>query len=226
MSGIKHTVVLGSYNRPKLIARAITSILDQTHQDFQLLITDDGSNEATLSAIRKLIGRDKRCTLRTVEHEEDTRERADCANRAVQRINDVIPLVSGDVVHYLADDDWYDTRRFEAFNKLFSDPEVVVAYGRLIFVDVSGLPNGRTIYVDRVIDPCNVLDHNQVAHRRLVFEQIPKWADAIDYSSEGHFFRAMSHRWAFHGVDQVVAYKRLHTLCMQVTLEKSTGVRE
>jgi len=226
MNKLTHTVILGSYNRPKLISRAITSILDQTCQDFQLLVTDDGSNEATLQAIRALIGKDKRCTVHTVDRGDDLKERKDCANRAVQRINDVIPLVSGDLVHYLADDDWYDTRRFEVFNELFSDDEIVVGYGRLIYVDVSGLPNGRTIYVDRVTDPCNVLDHNQVAHRKLVFDRFPRWADAIDYSSEGHFFRSMSQHWEFHGIDQVIAYKRLHSLCMQVTLERSTGKRE
>lgn len=47
----RHSVILGSYNRPKLIRLALDSVFAQTVQDFEVIITDDGSNEETLSAI-------------------------------------------------------------------------------------------------------------------------------------------------------------------------------
>ena len=36
------SVILPTYNRASLITRAIGSVLDQTWQDFELIIVDDG----------------------------------------------------------------------------------------------------------------------------------------------------------------------------------------
>lgn len=222
----KHTVILGSYNRPKMIHQAIKSVLDQTVGDFQLIIADDGSNDETMAAIHQLIDKDTRCLLMTVDRLDDTKERKDCANRAVQRINDAIPRITGDIVHYLADDDWYDTKRFEIFDELFLNRNVVVGYGRLMYANVDGTLKGTTRYFSNVPNPLCVLDHNQVCHRRMTYEKIQKWADAVDYTSEGHFFKALSHNWRFYGIDKVVAYKREHPLCMTTTRHGSTGKRE
>lgn len=223
---MKHTVILGSYNRPKMVARAIESVFTQTVSDFQLIVTDDGSNTDTQESIRRALGNDRRGLFLTVPHQDDSAARPECANRAVQRINDAIPYVAGDIVHYLADDDWYAPENFEAFNEVFSKEGVVAAYGRLEYFDGAGRPLGRTRYPEFVGDPLGVLDHNQVAHGRAVFERIPRWADAFDYASEGHFFRAISKIWKFYGIDRVVAFKTEHDLNMSSTQSRSTGKRE
>lgn len=223
---MKHTVIIGSYNRPRMVRRAIESVFSQTRQDFQVIVTDDGSNEETQSAIRSALRSDPRGLFLTVPHIPDSEPRPDCANRAVQRINDAIPHVAGEVVHYLADDDWYAPQNFEAFDELFSRPDVVAGYGRLVYVDGEGRPLGMTRYPEQVSDPLGNLDHNQVAHRSQVFQVLPRWADAIDWASEGHFFRAVSTRWKFHGIDRVVAYKTEHSLNMSTTKTQSSGRRE
>jgi glycosyltransferase involved in cell wall biosynthesis len=223
---MKHSVILGSYNRPRMVARAIASVRAQTVPDFQLLVTDDGSNEETIASIHRATAGDARCRVLTVPHLDDAEERPDCANRAVQRINDAIPFVEGDVVHYLADDDWYDPQKFAVFETLFADPGIVAGYGRLVYVDGAGRPIGMTRYPESVSDPLGALDHNQVAHRRCVFERLPRWADAVDWASEGHFFRAVSRIWPFRGIDRVVAYKTEHGLNMSSTQTRSNGVRE
>ena len=222
----KHSVIVGSYNRPRLIGLAIASVLEQTVQDFELIVSDDGSNDRTLSTIRKLTERDPRCRLLTVEHVDDSLPRPDCHRRAVQRINDAIRVLRGSIVHYLADDDRFALDRFAIFDELFADPDVVVGYGRLVYIDGAGDPTGEARYFERVDDPFCVLDQNQVAHRRLVFERIPAWAEVDHLASDGEFFRAMRRVWLFCGIDRVVGYKRLHGLNMQTTADQSTGRRE
>lgn len=220
-----HSVIVGSYNRPRMVAQAIRSVLDQTAQEFQLLVADDGSNDDTLSAIRGLLGDDPRCSLLTVEHEDDSRERPDCFRRAVLRINDAIRRVEGDIVHYLADDDWYAPTRFETFNDLFANPEVVVGYGRLWYVNADGSDYGYERFPIDVTNPCGLLDQMQIAHRRSVFDKIPKW-DEYAHPSDGVFMGGMRSLWPFHGVDRIVAYKRMHALNMGETGNRSTGKRE
>lgn len=209
-----------------MVARAIKSVFDQTLPDFQLIVTDDGSNAVTQESIRRAIGGDPRGLFLTTPHQDDSAPRPECANRAVQRINDAIPHITGEIVHYLADDDWYAPENFAAFEQAFKNPDVILAYGRLVYVDGAGQPIGMTRFPDSVQDPLGTLDHNQVAHRSLVFERVPRWADAIDWASEGHFFRALGHHWKFHGIDRVVAFKTEHALNMSTTKTNSTGQRE
>lgn len=42
----KVTVVISTYNRPKLLSRALESVLKQTFEDFDVLVVDDGSETA------------------------------------------------------------------------------------------------------------------------------------------------------------------------------------
>ena len=46
------SVVIPSYNHEKFIAEAIQSVVDQTYQDFEIIIVDDGSTDGSIEQIR------------------------------------------------------------------------------------------------------------------------------------------------------------------------------
>ena len=48
------SVVLPTYERRRVIGRAIQSVLAQTYGDLELIIVDDGSTDATLEAVALL----------------------------------------------------------------------------------------------------------------------------------------------------------------------------
>jgi len=62
----KVTVLMPAYNADKYIEEAISSVLGQTFPDFELLIINDGSTDATLNVIESF--RDKRIVVITQEN--------------------------------------------------------------------------------------------------------------------------------------------------------------
>jgi teichuronic acid biosynthesis glycosyltransferase TuaG len=55
-----HTVVIAAYNCETWIGKTIQDVLDQTDQEFELLIVDDGSTDGTQSVIQGYAQRDSR----------------------------------------------------------------------------------------------------------------------------------------------------------------------
>src|SRR3989344_3433481 len=47
----KVSVVIPTYNRPQLVMRAIRSVLNQSLQDFEILVVDDGLKERAEQAV-------------------------------------------------------------------------------------------------------------------------------------------------------------------------------
>ena len=50
----KVSVVIPTYNRPRLVVRAIQSVLNQTFKDFEVIVMDDSRNEDTASAMKSI----------------------------------------------------------------------------------------------------------------------------------------------------------------------------
>jgi glycosyltransferase involved in cell wall biosynthesis len=47
------SVLIASYNHEKYVADSLRSVLDQTYQDFEIVIVDDGSTDGTVTEIKK-----------------------------------------------------------------------------------------------------------------------------------------------------------------------------
>ena len=66
------SVVIPTYNRAPLIGRSIKSVLNQTYQDFEIIIVDDASTDNTKEVVSNF--NDER--IRYIQHEENKGEAA------------------------------------------------------------------------------------------------------------------------------------------------------
>jgi glycosyltransferase involved in cell wall biosynthesis len=63
------SVVMPCYNSSATLGRAIDSILSQSFSDFELILTDDGSNDNTLDIIKEYAKHDNRISFYAIAHQ-------------------------------------------------------------------------------------------------------------------------------------------------------------
>lgn len=215
---LKVSVILTSYNRPTLVRQALRSLEVQTHRNFELLVFDDSSK----MDIRTILPEFKVPVACAVKSDVSPSERGS-VNRLSLNINKGLSLASGDLVCFLADDDYYYPRWLEAATDFFAvNPKVMVGYGRLTY-STSMKMEYRSLSKDIwtggvVVDPFERLDHNQVIHRRM--KKPLRWPE--DFSTVGnpdaHYFKKLAAQWPFHPIHANAAVKRLHSKNLQVTV--------
>jgi len=127
---MKISIVTATHNSSATIRDTIESILQQTHQDWELIIEDGLSQDDTLSIAREF---ESRCSGRMRIFLEKDEGLYDAMNRGIAR-------ATGDIVGILNSDDFYfDNHVLEDINKAMEDQTVDCIYGDLVYV----LPNNK-----------------------------------------------------------------------------------
>jgi len=123
----KVSVVMASYNHEAFVREAIESVLSQSYQDLELVITDDGSSDGTAKVIQSVP--DPRIRLYVFKENQG----------ACVAVNDAIARASGEYIAVLNSDDYFLPGKLErqvAF--LEAHPEIGAVFGLPLFVDERG----------------------------------------------------------------------------------------
>ena len=126
MSNNQVSVIIPVYNGGKTIKETIQSVLNQTFTNFELIIINANSTDATLSIISQI--EDERIKVYSYSK----------ANVAVNR-NRGIKHATGDYITFLdADDLWTDDKLAAQYTALQSNPQAGVAYSWTNCIDENG----------------------------------------------------------------------------------------
>ncbi|HRO42892.1 MAG TPA: glycosyltransferase family A protein [Flavipsychrobacter sp.] len=131
---MKVSVIMCAYNVSEFIDRAINSILEQTYQDWELIICDDASTDNTIELIGKYL-KDERIKLH-----QQTKNVGYLKNK-----NYAFTLYSGDLITQLDADDTCPPDRLEKQVAVFKNhPEIKICGSNYQQIDLHDKPLGAT----------------------------------------------------------------------------------
>ncbi len=103
----KISIIIPTYNRADLLPRTINSVLNQTLQDFELFIIDDGSTDTTAEIVDQFIKKDSR--IKYIRQEN--------SGGAASPKNNAIQFCTGKYIAYLDhDDEWFPAKLEKQYN--------------------------------------------------------------------------------------------------------------
>jgi glycosyltransferase involved in cell wall biosynthesis len=170
----KISILLSSYNHAKYLREAIDSVLNQTFEDFELVISDDASTDDSWNIITSY--NDPR--IRAIRSEVNCFAGISIANRS---------LTSDFIAIHHSDDVWEPSKLAEQFSFLHSNPDIAAVFTNAtpigengeVFTDkkhfyfsVFDQPNrSRQGWLNRFYYVGNCLCHPSVLMRRKAFEE-------------------------------------------------------
>lgn len=201
------SVVMPAYNAAATLAEAVSSVTAQTDPDWELLIIDDGSTDATFELACRLAFDQPRIKVATKVNGGVSAAR-----------NHGASLAAGKVLAFLDSDDAMmpdalarHRRRFEA------DPDLAVSYGRVAFCNSRLEPQGRcSAHPPAELHPAMALGENPVCtgSNLVIRSDIFAWTGGFDETLR----HAEDQEWLFRtlavgagtisGIDRVLVLYR------------------
>ncbi len=212
------SVIIPVYNHEKYIRAAIYSALNQTYDNFELIIIDDGSKDDTKKIIEKID--DIRIRF---FHQEN--------QGAHKTINRGIRLAKGKYISILNSDDVYDKSRLEiCFNILENDGSKQAVFSHVECIDGKGLfirhiDGGRDNRIETNSEisfreeDCLILNllagnflisTSNLFCRKQVFEKIGYFAN-LKYTHDYDFFLRLCHNFDVKVVEKYLLKYRIHS---------------
>lgn len=220
------TVFMAAYNAANYIKESIQSILDQTYEDFELVIVNDGSTDDTVAVVNSF--KDPR--IRLLHNPE---------NKGLTYTRNVILTAArGEYVAILDSDDIASPNRLKLQYDFFrSHPEVLLCGGHGAIINQKGehvdsdnlhVPTG----IDRVKATLlfkNPFVNSTVMYKTDVFKSLNGYQDyapAEDYE----LFTRIADQHAVGNIDEVLVRYRIHEnntsiLNAEVAMEKVKQIK-
>ena len=204
---VQVSVIIPTYNRAEFIYLAITSVLNQTFQDYEIVIVDDGSTDNTVSVVNGF-SCDK---VRYIKHD---RNKGEAESR-----NTGIKSSQGEFIAFIDDDDEWLPEKLDDQIKLMSQcgKQVGGIYTGILTIDrESGdivdqiIPQKRGyIYNDLLVENC-VFTPSTILLRRECFEKVGLFDRNIKYGPDYDMWIRIAKEYQFEYIKEPLVRYYIH----------------
>jgi len=211
-------VVIPNYNRPRIVADAIRSVLAQNRPADEILVVDDGSREPSEETVRAFGDR-----VRYLY--QDNRGLAGARNTGIRE-------TGSDLLVFLDDDDLLEPNHLELLAAaLECAPDASVVYGDVLYTDLLGWELGLHSRILPEIRDSSAFAENALAFRgfppihsamfrRRVFEDYGLFNETYPYAEDVEMWLRIAPRVQCRFVDEVVCRYRKHETNMVLDLRR------
>lgn len=203
------SVIVPTYNRADLIRDSIDSVLNQTFQDFEIVVIDDGSTDNTKNI---------------VEEYSDSRIKYFYQKNAGLNAarNSGIRESCGKYIAYIDSDDiWEPTKLEKQVRVLEKFPDVGLVYCGSSLIDENGSPAGKRPlishrgYVFEKIIKYNFLYNGSIVlFRRDCLEKVGLFDEQTVRMTDWEFYLRFAIYYKFYGIPEYLIKYRVHNKTM------------
>lgn len=197
------SVLLPAFNSESYLAEATHSILNQTFEDLELLIIDDGSTDRTREIAASISQQDSRVIV--IGHND---------NRGIgPRMNEGITLAKGEYIARMDADDVSVPDRFQLqVDYLKEHPDVALVGG---FIRLFG--GRRKCIIDVATDPHHIrwrllfgnsMGNVTVMGRRALFEDLGGYDETLKVAGDYDLWLRVNWRWHMANIPRVLVNVR------------------
>jgi GalNAc5-diNAcBac-PP-undecaprenol beta-1,3-glucosyltransferase len=208
----KITIIMATYNRAHFIVETLTSIQNQTFQQWECLIIDDGGTDATEEVIQPILKRDGRFQFYK-RQEKYQKGLPGCRNYGLD-------LAKGDYIIFFDDDDIVHPQNLSiSLNCLETSKKDFCHYGKSPFINVSPVLNNQDLSIKKEI---TINDIKDIVTQKIGFASCTvlwkiscfngnKFNEDLHYAEEWEcYIRLITNGFSGIMIDNILYYNRKH----------------
>ena len=209
------SVVIPVFNAERFLAQTIVSVLQQTHADFEVLVVDDGSRDASLALAWKYASVDSR--VKVLSHPGGQ-------NYGVSATRNLgIRMARGEYIALLdADDLWHPDKLCKQVRVLSQYRDVALVYCKLQTKFVShakrfpevcgtGTPGVQQDIFDRMVKDEVWMPNSSVVFRKAALDSTGVFDEGLTYQVEDHLlFTKITYFFPTYFLDEILGEYVMH----------------
>lgn len=197
------SVIVPTYNHAQFLGEAVQSVLDQTYQDYEIIIVDDGSTDNTREVLERF------CDPRIRYVYQENRGLGAARNTGIRGARGALVALLD------ADDVWKPDFLHRAANVLHTNLGIGAAYAGFRYMNAEGRPLSQTVC--RVVPSDqfrqallrgNWLCPSAVVVRKSVFGEIGLFDETHSACEDLDMWLRISLRFGFEGIPNVLLLHR------------------
>ena len=202
----KVSIVMAAYNPGRFIVPAIESLLNQTYENLEVIIINDGSTDNTAQLVQPYLQDDR---LRYYEQEN--------AGQTIAK-NNGIKHATGEFVGFLDADDFFALNKIEMQISAFDlDPRIGVVYSNAASVNEHSQvtkfrSNAWTCYSGIVTEQLfrrNFIPFSAAIIRKQALDELGAFDESIAMGIDWELWLRLSTKYHFHHIDETLLYYRI-----------------
>lgn len=163
------SIIIPCYNHELYVQDCIKSVIEQTYQNIELIIIDDGSKDESVNKIKEML---KKCKKRFIRFEFRHRK-----NKGLSfTLNEAINWCNGDYLSCIASDDMFVPNKTEIqVNFLQNNRDIVAVFGGVKIIDhnnnvINKIKGTNKVYnfKDIILQTATVLAPTQMIRLNLI----------------------------------------------------------